>query len=102
MSKTELPQNTLILSERIRAFMERYELSRSQMREILRTPRGTFDHWLDDDKTPPGCLSVVMDLLEARSQVRVWLGVHKPTQRKPRGRPFKRGNPWRFGKEDVS
>jgi hypothetical protein len=90
-------QPMLTLSMRLREFMKRYRLNRDQMASIIRTPRGTFDHWLDDDVNPPACMLALMDLLEERSQVRTWLGVHDPWKTyAPRGRPFLRGNEWRF------
>jgi DNA-binding transcriptional regulator YiaG len=85
------------LAERVRAFMARHELTRREMAAVLRTPNRTFNNWLDDGRTPPACLLALMDALETHSQVRTLLGVYrarKPTL--PRGRPFKRGNPWRF------
>jgi hypothetical protein len=83
--------------------MVRFGLTRREMAEVLGTPMRTLNNWIDDNRTPPACLAKLMGLLETRSQVRTWLGVHKmATKGKPRGRPFKRGNPWRFGKEDVS
>jgi len=49
-------QNMLTLSTRLREFMKRHDLTRDEMAAVIRTPRGTFDHWLDDDVNPPACL----------------------------------------------
>src|SRR5208337_4897488 len=69
-------QNMLTLSTRLREFMKRHDLTRDEMAAVIRTPRGTFDHWLDDDVNPPACLLALMDLLEEESRARTRLGVH--------------------------
>jgi DNA-binding transcriptional regulator YiaG len=89
-------QNSVRLAERIRAFMQTYGLSRAQMAEVISTPPRTLDRWLDDGVTPPACLLALMDLLETRPQVRSWIGVNGYMAAAPRGRPFKRGNEYRF------
>jgi transcriptional regulator with XRE-family HTH domain len=83
--------------ERIRGFMERYRLSRREMAAILKTPDRTLGRWLNDDRNPPTCMLALMDMLETQSRVRTSLGVHKARNRPLRGRPFVRGNPYRFG-----
>jgi hypothetical protein len=85
------------IAERIRGFMERYNLSRREMAAILKTPDRTLGNWLDDDRNPPACMVALMDVLETQSRVRTSLGVHKARKRPLRGRPFVRGNPYRFG-----
>jgi len=84
-------QNILTLSTRLREFMKRHDLTRDEMAAVIRTPRGTFDHWLD------ACLLALMDLLEEESRARTRLGVHGTRRSAPRGRPFRRGNEFRFG-----
>jgi hypothetical protein len=76
--------------------MRRYNLMRVKMANVIRTPRSTFGHWLDDDVNPPPCLLALMDLLEAESRARTRLGVHAKQRSAPRGRPFRRGNEFRF------
>ena len=90
-------QNTLFLSTRLREFMKRYGLTRDELAAVIRTPRGTLNHWLDDDVNPPGCLQALMDLLEEELRVRTRLGVHATRRGASRGRPFKKGNQYRFG-----
>ena len=98
MSANDQAQNrvTLTLAKRLRAFMAKHGLTRVEMAAILQTPSDTLDNWLDKDRNPPACLMPLMDLLEARSQVRTWLGVHKQDKAAPRGKPFRKGNPHRF------
>lgn len=89
---------TINLMARLRAFMRQQKLTRGEMAEVLKTPLRTLDGWLDRGTTPPACLLPLMDLLESRSQIRTWLGVNtSASKREPRGRPFRRGNEWRFG-----
>jgi hypothetical protein len=95
--RTEHAPPMLMLSTRLRGFMKYHGLTRSDMATVLKTPRGTLDHWLDDGVSPPACLIPLMDLLEQRSKVRTWLGVRDARKRPLRGRPFVRGNPYRFG-----
>ena len=91
-------QDTMKLMARLRGFMRQQKLTRGAMAEVLKTPLRTLDGWLDHGTTPPACLLPLMDLLESRSQVRTWLGVKTSTRKaEPRGRPFRRGNEWRFG-----
>lgn len=51
-NKSKAAQNSIKLVPRLRAFMERFGLSRSQMAAILRTPDRTLDNWLDHDVSP--------------------------------------------------
>ena len=90
-------QSILTLRVRLREFLKRYDLTRDEMAAVIRTPRGTFDHGLDDDVNPPACLLALMDLLEEESRARTRLGVHGTRRSAPRGRPFRRGNEFRFG-----
>ena len=100
MSANKLAQNTVTvtLKERLRAFMAEHDLSRAQLATILQTPLDTLNNWLDKGRTPPGCLVPLMALLERRSQVRTWLGVHRKVEAAPRGKPFRKGNAHRFAK----
>jgi hypothetical protein len=95
--QTEARHISRKLSTRLREFMGRYDLTRNEMAVVITTPRGTLDHWLDDAVNPPACLLALMDVLEEESRVRTRLGVHcaKPSVR-GRGRPFRRGNEFRF------
>lgn len=96
MNASKHAQNTLTISERLRAFMLTHELSRADMAAILETPLKTLDGWLDCGRTPPACLRPLMRLLEQCSQVRIKLGVYSKSKAEPRGRPFKKGNSYRF------
>lgn len=94
--------NTISLMVILRVFMKRWGLIRKNMAEVLKTPLRTLDGWLNHGATPPACLVPLMDLLESWSQVRTWTGVHAIRHKKePRGRPFRRGNEWRFGKKGA-
>jgi len=73
-------QSILTLSVRLREFMKRYDLTRDEMAAVIRKPRGTFDHWLDNDVNPPARLLALMDLLEEESRARTRLGVHGAKQ----------------------
>jgi hypothetical protein len=87
--------DTPTLSSRLRAFMSAYNVSRPQLAEILKTPIGTLNHWLYDDVTPPGVLGLALDLLEQSRKARIVAGVYRKKSH-VRGRPFQRGNDWRF------
>ena len=86
------------LMARLRGFMRQQKLTRGAMAEVLKTPLRTL-RWLARSRNDAAaCLLPLMDLLESRSQVRTWLGVKTSTRKaEPRGRPFRRGNEWRFG-----
>jgi len=81
--------------------MSRYNLSHARMADLLRTPEGTFKHWLYEGTAPPACMLVIMELLETSPSVRRQLGVSRPRRGAPRGKPFKPGNKFRFKKEKV-
>lgn len=82
--------------------MGRHDLSRAQMADVIRTPQRTLNNWLDDGRKPPACMSPLMDLLEASREVRIFLSVEDQPKPAPRGRPFERGNPWRFARGQTS
>ena len=87
----------LKVHQRIQAFMLKHRLTRAQMAEALGTSVWTMDNW--KNATPPACAVKLMDLLEQHPQVRYWLGATR-TRERPRGRPFEKGNPWRFRPHD--
>jgi len=68
-------QNSATKAERIRAFMARFDLSRAEAALVLCTPERTLDGWLDDDRTPPGCMIALLDVIEQSSHGRRILGV---------------------------
>ena len=68
-------QNSASIAERIRAFMARFDLSRAEAALVLCTPERTLDGWLDDDRTPPGCMIALLDVIEQSSHGRRILGV---------------------------
>lgn len=88
--------NRVSVQDRLRAIMREYDLSREQLATVLNTPIDTLKGWLDKDRPPPRCLEVLLNLIEQRAQVRTWVGIHKRPALEVRGRPFKRGNPYRF------
>jgi len=80
--------------------MAQYDLSRTTLAKVLNTPVTTVHGWFDDGKQPPGCLTVLLDLIERRTQVCKDIGLCAPAPiGAPRGRPFKRGNPYRFKRQ---
>jgi hypothetical protein len=85
-------------ADRIKALMKRYDLSRNEMAIILQTPPSTLDDWLKLKlpRTPPSCMRLVLDLLEQSTQARRIAGLHCTTKGAPRGKPFKKGNPYRI------
>jgi transcriptional regulator with XRE-family HTH domain len=88
----------MALRDRISAIMEEHGLTRREMAAGLDTSPDTLKGWLQG-KTPPAVLGPMLDLLEGkREAMRGWrrLGIERIKLR-PRGRPFQRGNPWRFG-----
>jgi hypothetical protein len=88
----------MTIAARIIAFMIRYNLSRARMAKVLRTAESTFNDWLSHTKprNPPACMGLVLDLLERSANARTIAGVHNRVAGAPRGRPFRRGNPYRY------
>ncbi len=95
---TIAPQNNATIAERIRALMAKFDMSRGEVARVLRTPGRTLDGWLDDGRIPPACMLPLLDVIEGSGQARRILNVRALRQPgKSRGRPFRRGNEWRFG-----
>jgi hypothetical protein len=77
--------------------MKEQGLTRRQMADGLDTPIDTLKGWLDR-KTPPAILGSLLDLIDRKPQVCRWLRLGtRRIKLRPRGKPFERGNPWRFG-----
>jgi DNA-binding transcriptional regulator YiaG len=95
----QIPRKVLPkLADRIQEFMRQHRITRSAMAAILQTSEHTLDNWLYEGRSPPACLLSLMDVLENEPAARRRLGVHRARKSvKERGRPFKRGNPYRFG-----
>src|SRR5258706_10313788 len=89
-------QNSASLAERLRKFMRAHDLSRTQLASIIQTPTRTLDHYLDDGVAPPGSLGALLVVLERCGCARRAVGMLSKVKAAPRGRPFGRGNPWRF------
>jgi hypothetical protein len=88
----------LTLGERLRLFMQRYNLTRRGMCEVLQCPESTFNDYVDLRTTPPAVLAPLLTLLEEHYQVRTWLGVNEQSRRPlPRGKPWPKGNPYCYG-----
>jgi DNA-binding transcriptional regulator YiaG len=51
-------------------------LSAAECASKLNTPKSTFGRWLRDDNAPPGCLAVLVDVLERFPEVREHLGIN--------------------------
>lgn len=83
------------IRDRIRDYMAKHNLTRFMMAQALRMPVRQLDAYLYDGVTPPYVMTAMMDLLEQHPQVGFWLGARR-TRARPRGRPFEKGNPWRF------
>jgi len=88
----------MTIAERLKAFMAKYDLSREQMASVIRTAPTTLDDWLSLTKPriPPACMALVMDVLEQCPDARRVAGMADSKPAAPRGRPFRKGNPWRF------
>ena len=58
--------------------MKRHRLNGQKMAQLLHTPYGTFEKWRrEDDTQPPGCLLLVMDILEQSAEARRIAGVQE-------------------------
>jgi hypothetical protein len=82
--------------ERLQDFRKRRRFTRRQLADALSTPLKTLDSWLYEGHTPPGAMISLLHLIERDPHVRRQLGLIHPTKI-PRGRPFERGHPYRFG-----
>jgi len=90
-------QALITVLDKLRSIMKEYELSRAQLAQVLRTSINSLNGWLDKGKQAPACLDLTLDLLQQSPQARRIAGIHRATSgMTPRGRPFKRGNPYRF------
>jgi hypothetical protein len=103
MSETDQAQNIPTVAARLRAFMAVRNLSAADMGAAIRTPARTVEKWIDRTKPtkPPACMALLLDLLEQSSQCRRLIGIEKRTSAAARGKPFKRGNPYRFKKAQA-
>lgn len=69
------------LKDRLREFMVEHSLTHEEMATILNTPYSTFAKWMrEKDNRPPGCLVVLMDILDGSSEARDIAGVKCPTE----------------------
>jgi DNA-binding transcriptional regulator YiaG len=90
--------NIPMIVQRLRALMVAYDLSVSDLAAILQTSPRTVEKWFDRERPtkPPACLDRLLTILEKSPQARKLVGLHKAMPEAPRGKPFKRGNPYRF------
>ena len=65
------------IKHRIRGLMEQYGLGLRDMASILKTPFGTFEHWMrsTNDTQPPACMVLLLDLLEQSPEARKIAGI---------------------------
>jgi len=86
------------ITAQLRELMQTHGLSRSRTAQILGTKLPTLDHWLDQGTKPPGCLGILLNILAVNEEALIQVGVHERPKLAPRGKPFKRGNAFRFAK----
>jgi hypothetical protein len=96
MDAEDKAQNTI--TAQLRELMQMHGLSRSRTADVFNTKLPTLDHWLDQGTKPPGCLGVLLHILAVSEEARIEIGIHDRPKLAPRGRPFKRGNEFRFAK----
>ena len=96
MSTQNEAQNTI--TAQLRELMQMHGLSRSRTADVFNTKLPTLDHWLDQGTKPPSCLGVLLRILAVSEEARIEIGIHDRPKLAPRGKPFKRGNPFRFAK----
>ena len=60
---------------RLSLLFARSGLTAKQFAPKLSTPAGSLTNWLRGDCNPPGCLLVLMDILEKFPEVREYLGI---------------------------
>lgn len=97
---TDEPVSDMKIRDRLRRFMKQYNMTRRGMCEVLGFPKSTLDDYLDFGHTPPGCLPVLLTLMEEHYQVRTWLRVNENSRKpKPRGRPWPKNNPFCYGSD---
>ena len=62
-------------STRLHKFMAQHSISHREMAKRLRTPYGTFKHWVHDDGRIPGSVLLLLDILERSSEARKVIGI---------------------------
>ena len=66
------------LKDRLRKFATTHNLTHEALAEKLCTPYETFKKWMRDgegSRQPPGCLIVLMDILEKSDEARKIAGI---------------------------
>ena len=76
--------------------MKASDLSRAELAAALHTPERTLNSWLDGEAEPPGILGALLVVLEKSPKARAVLGLDGPQKKRVRGKPFQRGNRYRF------
>ena len=89
-------QNSAIPALRLRAIIRRFGLSQAELAAVMRMPVRTLQRWLAGETEPPALALALLDVIERSSESRRILGVHVKPRSAPRGRPFRRGNEFRF------
>lgn len=79
------------IKHRIRGLMEQYGLGLRDMASILKTPFGTFEHWMrsTNDTQPPACMVLLLDLLEQSPEARKIAGIEELSEFFTEDRNFK-------------
>jgi DNA-binding transcriptional regulator YiaG len=88
-------QNKATVTTRLRAIIRRFDLSQTEIAAVMRVSERTARRWLAGEIKPPPIATALLDIIEQSSQGRRILGVHTKSCT-PRGRPFRRGNEYRF------
>jgi DNA-binding transcriptional regulator YiaG len=95
--KTNSTQNTAKSAINLKVALTRLELSQAQFARIIDTPLRTVAGWCGGETKPPPMLWSILKVIEGSGQARRILHVSAIRhQNKPRGRPFRRGNEFRF------
>ena len=64
-------------TRRVSLLLVQSGLTARQFAQKLSTPAGSLTNWLRGDCNPPGCLLVLVDILEKFPEVREYLGMEK-------------------------
>jgi hypothetical protein len=82
---------------KLKILIDKSELTHSEFGEKIRTPLRTLERWLATGNIPDN-ISLLIDVLLNVEEARKAVGINfRRKKHKPRGKPFKKGNPYRFG-----
>lgn len=95
--KMNTAQNTAKSADDLKAALICLGLSQAQFALVINTPSRTVAGWCAGETKPPPMFWRLLAVIEGSGQARRILGVHKAGRSgEPRGRPFRRGNEFRF------